>query len=152
MVQETSQYSGSGWMPVQATVIAHHPTWAKPVIPVVAGITGWPAVEDGSFTRWTARPGAVVLELWERYWRRGPEDPAGDDELRLEVVLPLDADYGLLLELVMRGTGTLAVLEFRSEYEPPEWTTRELDTEGLREAIEEATRRRGENEVPHGTQ
>jgi hypothetical protein len=137
---------------VQATVIAHDPSWSQPVIPVVAGITGWPAVEDGSFTRWSARPGAVVLELWERYWRRGPEDPAGDDELRLEVVLPLDADYGLLLELVMSGTGTLAVLEFRSEDEPPEWTTRELDAEGLREAIEEAMRRRGEKDVPHGDQ
>lgn len=131
---------------VQGTVLTFDSLWQKPVIPVFAGVTGWPAVEDGGFTRWYARPGQVILGMWSPDYDWGRVQPGrSDDEVaasdtpEFEVVLPLAEYGGLLLDLRAFNGGTLAVLEFPGdERGPAEWVTRELDTAGLPEAIREA--------------
>lgn len=122
---------------VRATVIDHDPHWKRPVVPVFTGVTAWAMVEDTNFTKWYARPGVVVLGMWE-----GDEEQYGGEsnEPRLEVVLSLDTHVGLLLDLLAFGGGTLAVLQFYDGEgdEPPEWNSCELGIKGLAEAIREA--------------
>lgn len=129
----------------QGTVIAHDPAWRLPVIPVVAGITGWAFIADGAFHRWSARPGTVVLGMWQHdyHWRGGPE--RGEDEIAasdpplFEVPMPIETHHNLLYRLMAMGRGTLAVLEFRGgEDEPPDWGALELGTDGLAEALRRA--------------
>ena len=129
---------------VQGMVLAFDPLWQKPVIPVLAGVTGWSIVEDGGFTRWYARPGKVVLGLWSPDYDWGRVQPGrSDDEVaasdapEFEVVLERGRHGYLLAELLAEGGGTLAVLEFsHGESGPPEWVTRELDAEGLGAVIQ----------------
>ncbi len=83
---------------VQATLIDHDPRWRKPVIPVVAGPCGWASVWDGFFS-WRAKDGQVVLAVLDM------------DLPALEVRLNLAEHGGFLLELLVNGKGTLAVLE-----------------------------------------
>ncbi len=117
---------------VQGMVLTFDSLWQKPVIPVFAGVTGWSIVEDGGFTRWEARPGQVILGMWQ-------DDTDEIAALVFEVVLEHERHGYLLAELLARGGGTLAVLEFPGgESEPADWVTRELGTTGLSEAIREA--------------
>ncbi len=112
---------------VQATLIDQHPSWKKPVIPVVAGITGWSAVEDDGFARWFHRPGEVVLGVWYCDWQ---EPVRSDDEVfrvdppAFELALNVREHSALLFEAMAAGGATLAVLEFRGgEADPPDWGT-----------------------------
>ncbi len=124
---------------VQGTVLTFDSLWQKPVIPVFAGVTGWSIVEDGGFTRWYARPGQVVLGMWESEYERSDDEVAASGAPVLEVVLPLDQYAGLLLEATTSGGVTLAVLEwFDDENGPLKWGTQEVRAEGLSEAIREA--------------
>ena len=77
--------------------------------------------------------------MWESEYERSDDEIAASDAPAFEVVLERGRHGYLLAELLARGGGTLAVLEFPGgESEPADWVTRELDTTGLSEAIREA--------------
>ncbi len=77
--------------------------------------------------------------MWESEYERSDDEIAASDAPAFEVVLERGRHGYLLAELLAEGGGTLAVLEFsHGESGPPEWVTRELDAEGLSEAIREA--------------
>jgi hypothetical protein len=122
---------------VQGTVLTFDSLWQKPVIPVFAGVTGWSAVEDCGFTRWYARPGQVVLGMWESEYERSDDEIAASGAPVLEVVLPLDRYTNLLLEAMATGGATLAVLEWLDgENGPLEWGAQEIRAEGLGAVIQ----------------
>lgn len=143
--------------PEQATVIAHDPSWRKPVIPVSMGVSGWDFIQDGTFHRWCAMPGAVVLYVWDRseeeMLAEARDDFDGDDAgynmvvsgesippcQVMEVRLPVAENTELLLRLLANGGGTLAVLEFRGGAdEPPVWGAMRLHALRLERIIRAA--------------
>lgn len=119
---------------VRGTIIDHDRQWKAPVIPVVASLGEWACVWDGRFS-WAARDGQVVLAVLDM----------GSSKPVLEVHLNHVEHGDLLLELLVNGEGTLAVLEqVDVPGTTPQWAPMTLDIEGLADAIREAGRQRRE--------